>query len=169
MNNTKKTGKSFPLTIILDNIRSAYNVGSILRTADCAGVEEVWLCGYTPGIEHKKIKKTALDAEEFVPTRRFETLGQAITTFKNHHKEHNSQIFALETGENARNLWETDIPEIPTAVIFGNEVEGIQMNIITKHNVPVVEIPMFGKKDSLNVAVSVSVTCYEIIKRWSTK
>ncbi len=163
----KPARKTFPLTIILDNIRSAYNVGSILRTADCVGVEEVWLCGYTPGVEHKKIKKTALNAEDFVPTRKFETLDQAITEFKAQHKEDKSQIFALETGENAQNLWETKIENIPTALIFGNEVEGVQKDVITKHIVPVVEIPMFGKKDSLNVAVSVSIACYDVIKRWN--
>jgi len=154
----------FPLTIVLDNIRSAYNVGAILRVAECAGLTEVITCGYTPSAGHPKVKKTSLDAENLVETRHFTDLNSALTTLT-HEGLH---LYALESGKNTQSLWEIELPRVATAIIFGNEVEGIQLDILKQFTVPLVQIPMYGQKESLNVSTAMAIASYDIIKRWST-
>jgi len=153
--------RSLNLTIILDNIRSAYNVGSVLRTADCAGVIKVILCGITPTIDHPKVVKTALGAEKTVPTQYYATLEEGINSI-----EKDNQVYVLETGEDSHNLWETVIPNLPTTIIFGHEVLGV--NLEATKNLPKLFIPMFGTKESLNVANAVAIATYDLIKRWSS-
>ncbi|MFW5702650.1 MAG: TrmH family RNA methyltransferase [Candidatus Dojkabacteria bacterium] len=152
------------LTIVLDNIRSAFNVGSVLRTAECAGAAEVITTGYTPNAQHPKVIKTALGAEEIVNSRTFKTLQEAIDNLS---KEGNS-IYGIEISENSTSLWEKSLPEIPTAIIFGNEIDGVQEVVLFRNGIEMLHIPQFGEKESLNVANASAIAIYDITKRWRT-
>lgn len=152
----------FPLIILLDNIRSAYNVGAILRVADCAGIEAVYTCGYTPNASHPKVVKTALDAEKNVQTRHFPGITDAVKELAGN----GYKVYALESGVGARNLWEVDLPRTKTAFILGNEVEGVQLDAVRDFRVETLEIPMYGIKESLNVSTAMAIATYDLIKRW---
>lgn len=156
--------KKLPLTIVLDNIRSAFNVGSVLRTAECAGIEEVITCGFTPEADYFRVKKTSLGAENMIKSRHFKTLEECLEELQR--KEF--QLFAFESGENGQNFWETAIEQKLTAIIFGHEVDGVQLDITNKFQIPILEIPLFGQKESLNVANATAVAIYDIVKRWKT-
>lgn len=164
----------FPLILVLDNIRSAYNVGAMLRLADCAGIAEVITCGYTPQATHPKVKKTSLDAEQLVKSRHFTDLATCIETLT----AEGIKIYALEKpidGSRSHSLWDTEFP-LPTsdsshnatAFIVGNEVEGVQTAITSSYKIDTIEIPQFGFKESLNVASAAAILVYDIIKRWGT-
>ena len=156
------------LTVILYNIRSTYNVGAILRTCDCLGVDEVIFTGYTPffdkGLPHeqeklrRQIHKTALGAEETLKWRRA-NIDDAITQLK----DADYQIIALEQGENSLNL--ADSPELDSklALILGEEVHGIPMELLQKCD-QLLEIPMLGQKESFNVSVATGIALWEITK-----
>lgn len=156
------------LTVILYNIRSTYNVGAILRTCDCLGVDEVIFTGYTPffdkGLPHeqeklrRQIHKTALGAEETLKWRRA-NIDDAITQLK----DADYQIIALEQGENSLNL--ADSPELDgrLALILGEEVHGIPMELLQKCD-QLLEIPMLGQKESFNVSVATGIALWEITK-----
>jgi len=154
----KKSNRN-PLIIILNDIRSALNVGAILRTADAIGAEAVYSCGITATKDHPKIKKTALGAEETVPTFYKKSVKLLIKNLK----KKNYQIIGLEIDKNAINFWEVDY-EYPVALIVGNEVEGITKEILNMCDL-VIKIPMYGQKESLNVATATGVAGYEIIKQ----
>lgn len=159
MKNTLK----YPLVVILDNIRSAYNVGSALRTAECAGIEAVVTCGFTPPADHPKVKKTSLGAEALVQSTHFSSLNDAIITYQ----KKGYSIYALEIGENSKSLWEADLPERPTAFIFGHELNGVQIELVKQYYLPMLHIPMFGEKESLNVANANAIAVYDVVKRWA--
>jgi tRNA G18 (ribose-2'-O)-methylase SpoU len=156
------------LTVILYNIRSTYNVGAILRTCDCLGVDEVIFTGYTPffdkGLPHeqeklrRQIHKTALGAEETLKWRRA-NIDDVITQLK----DADYQIIALEQGENSLNL--ADSPELDgkLALILGEEVHGIPMELLQKCD-QLLEIPMLGQKESFNVSVATGIALWEITK-----
>lgn len=152
----------FPLVLLLDNIRSAYNVGSALRTAECAGIEAVYTCGFTPPATHPKVKKTSLGAEELVESRHYKTLAEAIVDLQTK----GYAVYALETGQGSANLWATDLTKRPTAFIFGHELNGVQLSVTAKFAVKSLFIPMYGQKESLNVANSIAIAVYDLIKRW---
>jgi len=156
--------QKFPLVVILDNIRSAYNVGSVLRTAECAGITGVYTCGYTPNAAHPKVRKTALDAEEWVESKHFASLEDCI----NQLISEKFNILALESNKEGQNIWTIDFPNVPTAIILGNEIEGVQLNLLEQFTeIKTVEVPMFGQKESLNVANTAAIAIYEIIRRWN--
>lgn len=159
----KTTPPSIPrLSIILDNVRSIYNVGSLFRTADAVGVGMVWLAGFTPGPDTHpdRIAKTALGAQETVPWQRRSRVGDIVRRLR----RQGVAIIALETAEHAVDF-RTLKPRWPLAVIVGNEVDGV--GSIMSHNVDtVVRIPMRGQKESLNVAVAAGVALYELTRRW---
>lgn len=154
------------LILVLDNVRSAYNVGSVFRTADCAGVSEVIICGYTPDATHPKVKKTALGAELAVPSRKFETLGECIDVLKSE----GIAVYAFEAVEDSQDFWKAEFPrEKSIGLIFGNEVVGVQLDVTRAQDVPTLAIPMFGGKSSLNIASAVAIASYDIAKRWQGK
>lgn len=150
----------FPLTIVCDNIRSAYNVGSILRTAETAGVHEVIMCGVTPSPPHTKLSKTALSAEETVPTRHFDTTQQAIDTLK----AEGFTLVAMETTSRSRSYVDVRFPP-KTALVLGHEVTGVDTGLLESMD-ELVEIPTFGLKNSLNVASACSVVVFEVLRQW---
>jgi tRNA G18 (ribose-2'-O)-methylase SpoU len=148
-----------PVSVILHDIRSSENVGSIFRTADGAGVEKIYLTGYTPAPldrfrrKNAKLAKTALGAEGFVPWERTE-----ITELMQALKKDNIRVIAVEQNLRAvpyRGLQKNG----PTAFIFGNEVNGLPKDVL-KATDAIIDIPMHGKKESLNVAVAAGIILY---------
>jgi len=156
-----------PIHLVLNNIRSRENVGSIFRTADAAGVSKLYLCGITPTPPHEKISKTALGAEMYVPweyckqTRRL--LGKL--------KKEGMTVVALERFDKltasklkirTQNIFYFK-PRFPLALVLGNEVRGLSPQIL-KYCDKKISIPMYGKKESLNVSVAAGVALYQLIK-----
>lgn len=144
------------IVVVLDNIRSALNVGAILRTADGAGAEKLILCGITPEISHEKVKKTALGAEEYVKTVRYKDITNALSDLKNE----GYTIYAIEQHKESILLNIASFSE-NSALIFGNEISGVSPEALNLSDA-VIEIPMFGKKNSLNVATTVGIVLYSI-------
>lgn len=157
------------LVLILHNIRSTYNVGAILRTADGLGVKKVYFSGYTPhllkGLPHerdklkKQIHKTALGAEDVVPQEFAEDIKDLILSLKTS----GYSILALEQNENSINLAESTPKEDYQALILGEEVHGITDDIIALAD-HILEIPMFGQKESFNVSVAAAIAIWELSK-----
>ena len=142
--------------LILDNIRSALNVGSAIRTAESAGVDEIFLCGITPGLNDQKVLKTSLGAEKSIQITQKDNTLDLINELKNK----KIKIYSLELDENAINYNDLNY-EFPMALIVGNEVSGISNEILDKSD-KIIEIPMRGKKNSLNVAVATGIAVYKI-------
>ncbi|GHW02558.1 RNA methyltransferase [candidate division SR1 bacterium] len=143
--------------VILENIRSAYNVGNVVRTADALGWN-VWIVGYTPSpLDHPKVKKTSLGAEETVNLKQFDFTPDAIKEAK----KIGMTVIAAELDTHAANLGEF-VPETQDiAVIFGNEVEGVIPDTLSAVD-QIVQIPMRGKKESLNIGQSAAIFMWEL-------
>lgn len=140
--------------IILDNIRSVHNVGAILRTADGAGVNEVILCGITPTPDHKKVHKTALNAEEYVKWEYFKETSEAVK----YCKSKGYAVYSVEQHNRSKQLNEIELDN-KSAFLFGNEITGVAPSISDLCD-NTIEIPMSGKKNSLNVATCVGIVTY---------
>ncbi len=152
--------------VIAHNIRSLFNVGSIFRTADAFNVTKIFLTGYTPTPElfkHKiKIHKTALGAEEIMPWENFKSPLKLIKHLKSHKPK--LQIVALENNIKAKTVeLQKFKPKFPIVLILGEEVGGVDKSILKLAD-KIVEIPMLGQKESLNVSVAFGVAAYEIAK-----
>lgn len=160
----------YPLRLILPNIRSAGNVGAILRTADATGVELIYACGYTPypsladdtrpphviASNTRGITKTALGAEQTVPVLHYTDALSAI----HEARAASFKIIVLEQSENSLNLYRFR-PEGPMALIVGNEVDGVSLDI-QKQADTILELPMRGAKESLNVATAAGIVLYQL-------
>lgn len=154
-------GDPNPITLILDNVRSAENVGSIYRTADCGRCANVVTCGLTPNpLSTAKIAKTAFGAEAGVESQHFESTLDACR----HFKDQGWKLWALETVDGA--LPYTDAPHgDKVAVLLGNEVTGLNLDVLSLVDA-VVEIPTYGTKNSMNVAVAAGVVTYDLLRRF---
>jgi tRNA G18 (ribose-2'-O)-methylase SpoU len=151
--------KSFMLpkfVIILPNIRSAHNVGAMFRTADGAGVEKIYLTGYTPCPPHPRLDKVSLGAEKWVPWEYTKQTGRLLKKLK----EQGYKIVALEQTSKSVNIYEW-VPEFPLALIVGNEKTGVTKSLL-KYCDTEIELDMKGKKKSLNVSVAAGITMYYI-------
>lgn len=158
-----KEQPKLPFVIVLDNVRSHLNVGSVFRTADAFLVEAIYLCGITGTPPHRDIYKTALGATETVNWKHFETTGQAIKELK----ERGYTVIAIEQAEGATLLNEfKPEPGVKYAVVFGNEVEGVEQAVVSDSDV-VVEIPQYGTKHSLNISVSVGIVVWDVVGKMS--
>ena len=144
--------------LVVQNVRSLFNVGAMFRCADVFGVNKVYLCGYTGFPPRDQISKTALGADKWIS---WERKRQTVTLLKKLKKQ-GVHIIALESGEKGKSLSKFK-PKFPLALVVGNEVNGITKNIIDLAD-EVVEIPMLGQKDSLNVAVAAGVALYQLRK-----
>lgn len=140
--------------LIMHDIRSAWNVGSMFRTADAIGVKKIYLGGYTATPEHPKVQKTSLGAENYVSWEKQKQTWRVLKKLKSQ----GVQIVALEQAKNSEDIFKFK-PKFPMALVVGNEVRGLQENIL-KYTDDIVEIPMFGKKESLNVAVAFGIAVY---------
>jgi tRNA G18 (ribose-2'-O)-methylase SpoU len=152
------------VVVVLDNIRSLYNTGSILRTADASGVERVVLCGITPrpdqgSRQRRAIAKTALGAEDTVPWSYEADTAAALSKLA----ADGYQLVAVETSPDAVNLFEWE-PRWPVCLVFGHEVDGVSSSL-APHVDAVIRIPMLGHKRSLNVATAAGVVLYELLRR----
>jgi len=149
--------------LILYNIRSIHNVGSIFRTADCAGISKIYLCGYTPapvdrfGRKRKDFAKVSLGAEETVAWEVNAEIQKLIAKLK----KEKYQIIAVEQDENSVDYKKVKLSS-NAAIIYGNEVEGVPKNLLKLCDV-IAEIPMQGAKESLNVSVSVGVSLFRML------
>lgn len=149
--------------VILDNIRSVHNVGSIFRTADVAGIDMIYLCGYTPqpvdrfGRVRADFAKVSLGAEKTVKWKYFDNTPNALKELK----ESNFTIIAIEQAENSIDYKKIKVSE-KTAFVFGNEPNGISKEVLDKCDI-IAEIPMKGEKESLNVSVSAGIALFRIL------
>lgn len=149
-----------PVTLIMDNIRSMHNVGSVFRTADAFLIEGIYLCGFTPQPPHRDIHKTALGATETVSWKYFPSTSEAIHLLKGN----GFTIYAVEQAENAISLQHASLIKSPKiAVVFGNEVEGVS-NETLKLCEGCIEIPQFGMKHSLNISVAAGIVLWELVR-----
>lgn len=156
----KRSDKT-PVIAVLENIRSAYNVGSVFRTADAFLLEAIYITGYTCVPPHKEIMKTALGAEETVDWKHFPNASAAIKILK----EMGYKVFAVEQAKNSLQLHETTFKaEEKIAVIFGNEVTGVEQETILQCD-GCIEIPQLGMKHSLNIATAAGVVLWEIVRK----
>lgn len=144
--------------LILPNIRSGHNVGAIFRTADGAGVDKLYLTGYTPCPPHVQIDKVSLGAEKWMPWEYRKQTGRLLKELK----EMGYNIVALEQTKNSQNIFDWS-PKFPIALVLGNEKTGVSKSLL-KYCDESVEIPMHGKKNSLNVSVATGVAMYQILK-----
>jgi len=155
-----KIQKKIPLIVVLDNVRSMHNVGSVFRTSDAFLVEAVYLCGITNTPPHAEIHKTALGAENSVEWKYFEDAHLAV----NELKEKGYKVFAIEQAEGSIMLPELKLEKSEKyAVILGNEVKGVQQSVIDICD-GCIEIPQFGTKHSLNVSVTGGIIIWEMFK-----
>lgn len=158
-----KASDKTPIVVVLDNIRSLNNIGSVFRTADAFLIEAVYLCGITAQPPHREIQKTALGATESVTWKHFESTLDAITELKSN----NYQIAAIEQAENSVMLNNFKInANDKIAVVFGNEVKGVEQAVIDQSDV-VIEIPQYGTKHSLNISISAGVVLWDLLQKIS--
>jgi 23S rRNA (guanosine2251-2'-O)-methyltransferase len=168
----QKERRVFPLILVLDNLRSAFNVGSLYRTADACGCQEVFTCGITPhpnGSGADKLQKSALGAESLVPSRHFATTQQAVDCLRE--KFPDLKIIGMETTAKSEIYTQVDYDSYRisgVALVLGNEVTGVDTEIISSLDA-IVEIPTFGAKNSLNVAACAPVVLYEILRQWKVE
>ncbi len=147
-----------PLIIVLDNIRSLNNIGSVFRTSDAFLVEKIYLCGITATPPHKDIHKTALGSTDTVEWEYIENTLDLIGQLKSD----NVIIASIEQAENATMLNDfTPQPNQKYALVFGNEVKGVAQNVVSASDV-IIEIPQFGTKHSLNISVSCGVVVWDV-------
>lgn len=149
-----------PIIIVLDNIRSLNNIGSVFRTADAFLIEAVYLCGITAQPPHRDIQKTALGATESVDWKYFSSTKEAIEELKTN----NYKIASIEQVENSTMLNEFNPNKEKIAVVFGNEVKGVEQEVINQSDV-VIEIPQHGTKHSLNISVSCGVVIWDLFNK----
>ncbi len=152
--------KPLPVIVLLDNVRSLYNVGAFFRTADGAGVERLILAGITGKPPHRSIEKTALGAQKAVA---WEHHWDPVPRLEDLHAN-GYEVAAVETAVHAVDLFDWR-PAFPVCVVFGNEVEGIRTEILQRCDT-FVRIPMLGLKQSLNVATAGGVVLYELLRKY---
>ncbi len=148
-----------PVHVVLDNIRSAFNVGSIFRTADAGVAAHIHLCGMTAHPPNAKLAKTALGAFDYVPWSYHAQTADALEALRTH----NIPCVAVEVGDGAVSYLEFDWPR-PVAIVFGNEVHGVAAEVLARSDTRVY-IPMKGHKNTLNVATAFGIVFYEVLRR----
>ncbi|WP_055446849.1 RNA methyltransferase [Lacinutrix mariniflava] len=159
-----KQANKTPIIVVLDNIRSLNNIGSVFRTSDAFLVEKIYLCGITATPPHKDIHKTALGSTDTVIWEHVENTVELIEKLK----AENVKICAIEQAENATMLNDFKAEADTTyALVFGNEVKGVAQDVVSKSDV-VIEIPQFGTKHSLNISVSCGVVVWDLFSKLNT-
>ena len=149
-----------PLVVVMDNIRSMHNVGSVFRTADAFLISGICLCGFTPQPPHRDIHKTALGATDSVDWLYYEHTVDAVLALK----ERGYKVLAIEQTEGSIMLDEYVDKQMPTAFVFGNEVDGVSDEVIQVCD-GVIEIPQWGMKHSLNISVAAAVVLWEFVRK----
>lgn len=156
-----RDAEKLPLTVILDNVRSLNNIGSVFRTADAFRIKKIYLCGITATPPHKDIQKTALGATDSVSWEYCEDTYSLVKRLQ----DDKTVVISIEQAENATFLNEVLLVDsTPYAVVFGNEVKGVQQQVVSASDM-VVEIPQLGTKHSLNIAVSAGVVLWDFFTK----
>jgi 23S rRNA (guanosine2251-2'-O)-methyltransferase len=151
-----------PIIVILDNIRSCHNIGSVFRTSDALRIEKIFLCGITATPPNKEIHKTALDAEKSVSWEYTEDTLQVVSDLK----LLGYRTFAVEQVEKSISLPEFRVyPEDKIALVFGNELKGVQQSVINQCD-GAIEIPQYGTKHSFNISVSAGIVLWELTRQF---
>lgn len=163
-----KASRKLPLTVVLDNVRSLNNIGSVFRTSDAFRVERICLCGITATPPHRDIHKTALGAEESVDWTYFEESSDCLARLKDEGYllfavEQVDESLKLDQAETIRALIAAQGDDAKVAIVMGNEVEGVQEELIPLCDA-CLEIPQFGTKHSLNVSCAASIVIWEMFK-----
>lgn len=149
-----------PVNILLDNIRSALNVGAIFRTCDAANIHKLYLGGITPYPPHNKIPKTALGASETVDWEHVTNINSKISELR----EQGNKIISVEISPKSKNIYTYEF-DFPSVIIFGHEIFGVSKDILNQSDM-VVHLPMYGSKESLNVATTVGIVLYEVVRQF---
>lgn len=154
------TTEKHKIIVILDDVRSMHNVGSVFRTADAFAIEAIYLCGYTPTPPHRDIHKTALGATETVTWEHFSTTMDALHAAR----EKGCAIYTVEQAHNSIPLQELAWNKNqPVALVFGNEVSGVNEEVMAIAD-SCIEIPQWGAKHSLNISVSAGIVLWEMVR-----
>lgn len=158
-----KQAEKMPVVLVLDNVRSALNVGSVFRTADAFALSGIVLCGITAQPPHREILKTALGSTESVVWEYIPETVEAVKLLR----ERGFRVIAVEQTQPKTWLHQLTVTsDQPVAFVFGNEVNGVDEAVLAICD-EVVEIPQFGTKHSLNVAVSAGIVCWELGRKWA--
>lgn len=156
-----KAVAKIPLVVVLDNIRSLHNIGSVFRTADAFRIECIYLCGITAVPPHPEMHKTALGAEFTVSWQYMESAVEAVDKLK----AEGYTVYSVEQVEGSVMLDELALERgRKIAVVFGNEVKGVQQEVID-HSQGCIEIPQYGTKHSLNVSVAAGIVIWDLFKK----
>ena len=151
----------FPLTLVLDNVRSAHNVGNLLRAAEAARCERVFCCGITPTPPHPSVLKTAMGSADYVPSEHSPSTLKVVQQLQ----ARGVSVWAAETCPGRSiDLRESELPS-PLALVLGNELIGVDTKVLAQCD-GVVEVPLFGVKNSLNVATAGTIVMWEALKQW---
>lgn len=157
--------KKLPLTVVLDDVRSLYNVGSVFRSSDAFRVEAVYLCGITATPPHPEIHKTALGGEDSVVWRYFNTATEAVQSLH----DDGVTVYSIEQVEGSTKLQNLQLDtDKRYAVVLGNEVKGVHQEVVDMSD-GCLEIPQFGTKHSLNVSVTAGMVIWEVAKQFINK
>jgi tRNA G18 (ribose-2'-O)-methylase SpoU len=156
-----KSKEKTPIVVVLDNIRSCNNIGSVFRTSDAFLIEKIYLCGITATPPNNEIRKTALDAEKSVSWEYFENTEDLVTKLK----KEGYKVYAIEQVENSILLpdYQPATDEKP-ALVFGNEVKGVKQSVVDICDGSI-EIPQFGTKHSFNISVSAGIVLWDIFQK----
>ncbi len=152
-----------PIVVVLDNLRSSFNVGSIFRTTECVNASKIYCCGITPTPEMSDVVETSMGTAKLVEWEYIAETSFAIEKLR----QDGYAIVAMETAEPSINLYEYDL-KTPLAIVMGNEALGLSPEILQMCD-NILRIPVRGRKNSLNVAVSYAVTAYEILRKYGDK
>ncbi|GAB5519246.1 MAG: TrmH family RNA methyltransferase [Rhodothermales bacterium] len=150
-----------PVAVVINNIRSVHNVGSIFRIADAAWIEHIHICGYAPTPRHKGVLKTALGAEASVPW----TYHTGIHDALDHLEAAGYTLAALEITDTPRYAHDLEPANFPLALVLGNEVVGVDDDVLDRCRLSL-EIPQYGMKQSMNVSVAFGVAAFDIVRRF---
>lgn len=156
-----KTAEKTPFIIVLDNVRSLNNIGSVFRTSDALLVEAIYLCGITATPPHRDLHKTALGAEDSVAWKYFDKTEDAVADLKSK----GFDVYSIEQAENSVSLPDFKIDlDKKYAFVFGNEVKGVQQSIVDASQ-SCIEIPQFGTKHSFNISVSCGIVLWDLFSK----
>ena len=160
-----KTVDKIPFMLVLDNVRSLHNIGSVFRTADAFRLEGIYLCGITATPPHREIHKTALGATESVYWEYREETTDAITELK----EKGYQIYSVEQTDGSVLLDQVQLSgKQKYALVFGHEIRGVDQQVVDMSD-QCIEIPQYGTKHSLNISVAAGIVIWELFRRWVKK
>jgi len=149
-----------PITVVLENLRSGFNVGAIFRSCECARVQKLITCGITAHPPEEKVVRTSMGTWEFVPHEHVETVGEAIEKVR----AERMRLVALETTSKSLSIYEAKLAR-PLCLFLGNEALGLSREVLEAVD-EILEIPLLGYKNSLNVSVAFGITLFEILRKW---